>query len=111
MFAVLRVLSFVPFVVAVKLRREERRLVEWFRARGALDEQRAVTLTAERAIERFVQRRLEGAGAIRIARERYYFDESSYAGFRARRKKRAMMVATVLIIGLIVAFATGVMTL
>ena len=110
MLPLLRPLSFVPIVIAAKLRREERRLVDWFRARGALDRERSVTVNAGGSISSFVHRRLEGAGAIRAAGDRYYFDEASYAGFRARRRRRAFVVATVVVIGIGIAFLTGVST-
>ena len=105
-----RLLSFIPIVVTAKMRREERRLVDWFRARGALDRERAVTINAGGAIGGFVQGRLERADVIRSAGERYYFDETSYAGFRARRRRRAFVVTTVVVIAIGIAFLTGVIT-
>ena len=110
MLSILRVLSFVPLVLVAKLRREERRLVDWFRARGALDDERAVTLNAEGAIATFIQRRLEGAGAIRAGRGGYYFDETSYAAFRARRRRRAFVIATILVIAIGIGFLTRIIT-
>jgi hypothetical protein len=94
-------------LVAVKLRREERRLVEWFRARGALDADRAVVLTSDGVLARFIQHRFEGARVLRATGERYYFDETSYAAFRARRRKRAALVVAALVVGLLIAFLTG----
>jgi hypothetical protein len=110
MLPLLRVLAFVPMVVAARIRREERRLVDWFRARGAFDAQRAVTVNAGGRISGFVHRRLEGAGAIRSAGNRFYFDEESYAAFRARRRKRAFVVLTLVIIAVGIGFLTGVIT-
>ena len=110
MLPLFRALSIVPIVIAAKVRREERRLVDWFRARGALDENRAVTVNTGGASRGFVHRRLERAGAIRHAGNRFYFDEESYAGFRARRRRRAFVVATLVVIGIGIGFLTGVIT-
>jgi hypothetical protein len=110
MLGLLRALSIVPIVIAANVRREERRLVDWFRARGAFDQERAVTVNAGGAIGGFVRRRLEGAGVIRAAGNGFYFDEDSYAGFRTRRRKRAFVVATLVVITVGIGFLTGVIT-
>ena len=110
MVPLLRALAFVPMVIAARIRREERRLVDRFRARGAFDQERAVTVNAGGAISGFVHRRLEGVGAIRPAGNRFYFDEDSYAGFRARRRKRAFVVVTLVVIAVGIGFLTGVIT-
>jgi hypothetical protein len=104
MLQLLRPLAFLPIIVVAKIRRDERRLVEWFRARGALDAERAVTLKATDGIAGWLHRRLQNAGVIRAAGARYYFDESSYAIFRARRRRRA----TVVLASVLVAIAIGV---
>src|SRR5262245_26257091 len=106
----IRVLAFVPMLIAAKVRREERRLVEWFRERGAFDEERAVAISAGGGITGFVQRRLERAGVIRPAARRYFFDEERYAAFRSRRRMRAFVVLTILVIGIGIGFLTGVIT-
>jgi len=108
MLQLLRALTVLPIVVVAKIRREERRLVEWFRARGALDAERAVTLTGTDRIAGWVHRRLQNAGAIRAAGARYYFDESSYAAFRARRRQRAMIVLACLLVGIAIGVFAGV---
>lgn len=110
MVALLRVLAIVPIALAAKMRREERRLVDWYRARGAFDEQTAVTQQTRGAVAGFVHRRLEGAGAIRGTASRYYFDETRYAGFRTRRRRRAFVVITLLVVAIGIGFLTGVIT-
>jgi hypothetical protein len=62
------------------------------------------------AVDAFVHRRLLGAGAIRTTGSRYYVDEGSYAGFRARRRRRAFIVMTIFVIAIGIGFLTGVIT-
>jgi hypothetical protein len=108
MLPFVRVFSLLPLVLAAKIRREERRLVDWYRARGGLDSDRAVSVHPEGAVADWVHQRLIRAGAIRFAGERYYLDEDAYAAFRRRRRQRAWIVLGLLLIALAVAFySTG----
>lgn len=107
----LRALSFVPFVFVVKIRREERDMVQWFRARGALDEDRAVTFRADGSVARWVYDRLVRNGVLKAAGDRVYFEESGYAAYRRRRRHRALVVIALLLIGLAIALFRGDVTL
>lgn len=108
MLPVLRALTFVPLVIAARLRREERRMIDWFRARGAFDAERAVTVTPSGPVARWVHQRLTSGGALRSAGERYYLDDVGYAAFRRRRRTRAIVILTlVLVAAAIVFFSQG----
>ena len=112
MLPLLRVLAFVPMIVAIRIRGEERRLVASFHARGALDAARAVKVDAENqgAIARWMHQRLAAAGAIREASGGVYFDENGYSEFRARRRRRALVVLSLLVAAIVIAMLTGVVT-
>jgi hypothetical protein len=98
----LRVLAFLPLLVAARLRQIERRTIARVTEAGADTAERAVLLEDTGQLGAFVQRRLERAGALIAAgNDRYYFDRAAYAAFRGRRRKRALVVITVLVIGLI----------
>ena len=100
-------------ILVLRMRREERRAVEWFRTRGALDATRAVSVNedADGAIARLMYKRLTAAGAIRQASGGFYFDEGAYQQFRANRQRRALVVLAVLIVAIAGAMLTGVITL
>jgi hypothetical protein len=100
-------------MLVVRMRRDERRAVDWFRSRGALDAARAVHGNDGElgAIARLMHQRLTGAGVIRQVPAGLYFDEDAYAQFRANRQRRALIVLAVLVAAVAVAMLTGVVTL
>lgn len=104
---ILRVLSFVPIVLGARVRREERRLIQWFRARGALDVARATTVRVDGPIGTWVYDRLVRHGVIKADGERVYLEEAGYTAFRRRRQYRAVVALALLLVGLAIAFVSG----
>jgi hypothetical protein len=107
MLGLFRVLAFLPLLAAAKLRREERQLVQWFRARGALDRERAATLRVDGAIRTWVYERLVRNGAIKSVGDRVYLEESGYTAFLRRRRHRAVVVLALVLLGLAMAMFRG----
>jgi hypothetical protein len=107
MVQILRLLSFVPLLLAANIRREERQLVRWFRARGALDRDRAVTLRVDGPIRTWVYQRLLRNGVIKPVGENVYLEESGYTEFRRRRRHRAVVVLALALLGLAIAMFRG----
>ena len=111
MLPLLRILGILPLFLAAKIRREERRLVDWLRGRGALDRSNAVTITGTGRVAIWVRQRLVRAGAVGEGDNgRYYLSEAGYTRYRARRRRRALIVVTVMIVGLGIAFYVGVIS-
>ena len=83
----------LAILVAVALRRAERRLVARLRAAGATSAERAIALEPLRAVSAFRLRRMARRGAVRrAAAGHYYLDEPGYAAYRQARRRRAMAV-------------------
>lgn len=95
----LQVFALLPMLLAGRLRRLERRAVA--RARdGGGGAERGVPLEPAGKLGDFVYRRLQRAGVLLPAgNDRYYFSAPAYAAYRARRRKRALMVVIALVIG------------
>ncbi len=95
--ALLRVLMFVPMLVAARIRRVEARTIARLQDAGADRGERAILLETGGPIARFVHGRLERAGALRPAgNDRYYLYPAAYEQFRGRRRVRALIVLSAL---------------
>jgi hypothetical protein len=108
MAELLRALAFLPLLLAAKIRREERRLLERLRQAKALAASSAITLEEPGTIGGWVRHRLlrnrvlgESAG------DRYYLIESGYDAFRRRRRQRALVAFALLIIGVLIMLYTS----
>jgi hypothetical protein len=105
----LQMLAFVPFAVAARLRRIERRAITRLTDAGANTAERAIQLEQGGRLHRFVYDRLQRAGALEsIGADRYYLSQDGYDAFRGRRRARALVVAFLLLGGLAVAYYRGV---
>jgi hypothetical protein len=104
----LRALSFLPLLLAAKIRREERRLIEHLRQGAALAANSAITLDEPGAIGAWVRHRLLRSRVLGAnGADRYYLIESSYSAFRRRRRQRALVAIALLIIGILIMFYTS----
>lgn len=101
MMAVLRVLAFLPMLLAARMRRIERRTIGRLTDAGANVAERAILLEPGGPLSRFVHHRLAGTGALVLTGDaRYYLDEQAYEVFRKRRRRRALVViAAAMLIG------------
>lgn len=108
MVSLLRILTFVPMVLAARLRRIERRAVDRLQAAGATTDERAILLENGGALTGFVYRRLNDARVlVRLGNDRYYLNDTAYQQFCGRRRKRAVMVVTLLVIIITVLYLRG----
>lgn len=92
-------------LVAAKIRREERRLVDRLRDRNALTRERASALSVSGLVQTWVYERLVRNEVIRTANAGAYLDESGYAAFRNRRRRRAAVVLGILVVGMAAFYA------
>src|SRR5262245_49852006 len=100
MLPLLRVLTFLPMLLAALIRRAERRTIGRLQDAGADRAERAILLHSGGRIERFVHGRLERAGALQPAgNDRYYLHAAAYERFRGRRRTRALIVLSALAAG------------
>jgi hypothetical protein len=112
MLQLLRVLSFLPLILMARIRGEERRLIDRLRGQGALDRANAVTIDKGRLAAHWARQRLLRAGAIGDAGDgRYYLSEADYTISLSRRRRRAVIVLVVVLVGLAIAFYSGVVSL
>jgi hypothetical protein len=104
----LQALSFLPMLLAARVRRLERRAIRRATDAGATVRERAVLLEDAGRLGELVYRRLERAGVlVPAADDRYYFDPDAYARFQSRRRKRALLAVTALVIGLAIFYLRG----
>ena len=97
MLSLLRLLAFLPMLLAARVRQVERRTIGRLQEAGADRAERAILLDTGGPIERFVHGRLERAGALHPAgNDRYYLYPAGYERFRGRRRVRALMVLALL---------------
>jgi hypothetical protein len=104
----LRILAFVPMLVAARLRRIEQRIVTRATEAEATAVERAVLLTPSGQLGEFVRGRLLRNGVLLEAgNDRYYFSPAAYDAFRARRRKRALWIIVVWLIGIAILILRG----
>jgi len=107
MLAVLRAFSLLPLMVAAKVRREERRLIRAHLERGAVSREHAARVGSDGRIAGWVRERLVRNGVLKATSEGSYLDETAYAAFRWRRRRRALVMATLLLLGFGMAIFRG----
>lgn len=104
----LRVLLFIPLVVAARIRQVEQRAIMRLQNAGANTAERAILMERAGPVAVFVHRRLERAGVLQAAaNDRYYLNETAYRTFQARQRRRAMAVIVSLIVVLSVWYFGG----
>ena len=108
MAVLLRILAFVPMLLAARLRRIEQRTVSRATAAGATTAERAVLLQPSGQLGEFVHGRLLRNGVLLEAgNDRYYFSPAAYDAFRARRRKRALWIIVALLISIAILILRG----
>jgi hypothetical protein len=111
MLLLLRVLAFVPMVLAARMRHTERRTITRLTDAGANIEERAILLEQEGPVSDFVYKRLLNAGALVFAgKDRYYLNQRAYEAFRSRRRQRAMIVLASVVIIVALLYFFGVIS-
>ena len=104
----LQYVAFVPLALVAALRRSERRAIARLLDAGANTAERAILLDSQRPLSGFTRQRLERAGVLQPAgNDRYYLNVGAYEVFRARRRKRAMFMAALLLIGIAILYFRG----
>jgi len=105
----LRLLVFVPILVAARIRGIERRTLARLRDAGADTAERAILLAPGGAMTRLVHRRLEKNGALRKSgSDRYYLCAAAYEAARRRRRRVGLTVLSVYFIVIAILFFSGV---
>jgi hypothetical protein len=95
----IRVLAFLPLILAGRMRRAERRTIARLKDAGATVAERGVLLQRDGVINEFVVRRLERAGVVKDAgNDRYYWDGAAYERLRGARRRRAAVVFGLLLL-------------
>jgi hypothetical protein len=90
-------LAIPPLLIAVILRRTERRVVRRLRSAQAFSPESAIELPRFNALGRWQLSRLQSAGAVVSAEPHgFYFVEEGYSAFRRGRRKRAAAVFSIL---------------
>ena len=103
---VLQALAIVPMALAARLRRLERRTITQVSRAATADA--AVSLRERGAAAQFVQHRLHRAGVLLDAGNgRYYFSKPAYDRFRRNRRKRALVLIGIVLIGMAVLYWRG----
>ena len=93
-----RLLAFVPLMLAGRLRRIERRTMARLKDAGATIAERAILLEQGGIATTLVHTRLERAHVLHAAgNDRYYLDASAYEAFLGRRRRRALVVLVVIL--------------
>jgi len=104
----LQYVAFVPLALAAAVRRSERRTIARLHEAGANTAERAILLDTRRPLSGFTHRRLERAGVLQPAgNDRYYLSDAAYETFSTRRRTRAMVVLTLLLIGIAILYFRG----
>ena len=94
----LRGLAPVVMVAAIAVRNTERRLVDALELAGAVTPETATKLPLTNFLKKWVFRRLLNVGAAgETMMQLQYLKVVEYAGFRARRRRRALLVIPVVI--------------
>jgi hypothetical protein len=93
----LQYLAIPLFLVALILRRTERRVVRRLRSAQASSPEGAIELPRFNALGRWQLSRMESAGAVVSTEPHvFYFVEEGYSAFRRGRRKRAAVVFSIL---------------
>jgi hypothetical protein len=101
-------LAFLPLALAAQLRRVERRTLARLTDAAATTPERAILLEAGGVLASFVHARLTRAGALVFAgNDRYYLSASGYERFCRQRRRRALIVAGLIIVVLGVIYVRG----
>ena len=104
MVTTLRVLAGAVMAGAIAMRAQERRLVEALELAGAVTPETATALPLTNFFRKLVFRRLLNVGAVgETMMQRQYLKVVEYAAWRARRRKRALLVLPIVLA--LVAFA------
>jgi hypothetical protein len=104
----LQFVAFVPLVLAAAIRRSERRAITRLEEAGANTAERAILLETRGPLSSFTHHRLERAGVLKAAgNDRYYLNGAAYEAFRTRRRTRALVVVTLLLIGIAMLYFRG----
>ena len=111
MLPLLRVLAMVPMFLAMKVRREERRLVQGHLDRGALSHDHVARVDSDGRVATWVRDRLVRNDALKLTPEGSYLDETAYSAYRWRRRRRALVMVTLVLLGFGIAFFKGDVTL
>ena len=97
--------------VAVASNAAERRIVGQLRLTGATAHDRATGIRVRGPLARLRLKRLLSNNSIRTeAPDKYYLDEVAYAGLRQTRRRRALMVLALVVVGTFAAVALGIVT-
>jgi imidazolonepropionase-like amidohydrolase len=100
MAGILRLLTPVANVLALALLISRQRVVRSLESAGAIAPSSAIALAPSSPLARWWHRRLSSAGVIRTDGGRSWLDRSAWADYRAVRRRRALVVAAVLVAGL-----------
>jgi hypothetical protein len=104
----IQALAFIPLIVAVRARRIERRMFERFKDAGANVGERAIFVDHDGLLKRMVFRRLRASAVLRDAgNDRYYWDAAAYSEFRGRRRRRAALAIAAIVLGVLMLFFSG----
>lgn len=101
--------TFLPLIIALAIRRAERRIRQDLLDAGAVSASAAVPLSTERSLRRKRLRRLIDAGAVReVEPGQYYLDEGEWTRYHHDRRRRALIAVSVVVAlgGLAFAVAT-----
>ena len=95
----LKPLSAAVLVVAIALRAGERRVVGWLEAAGATGPESATKLPLTNFARKWHFRRLLNVGAVgETMQQLQYLKVPEYAAYRARRRRRALMLVPIFVL-------------
>ena len=106
----LRLFPSLVFLLALAIRKSERRVVRALQAEGATEPGKAVGLPWTGGLERRILGRLHSAGAVHVVEAgKYYLAAEGYHQYRMRRRKRAaVMILVVLVLAGVMWWRSGV---
>ena len=98
-------IAILPAIVAAAILRTDRRLVQTLRSASALSAAGAIVLAPRNTLHRWRLSRLSQVGAVHVGTTpgSVYLDESGWRAYRAKRRRRLLLV--VFILGSIIALA------
>lgn len=107
MLPLLRLLVFLPMILAAKVRREERRMIRRHRDDGAVNPDHVATAESGSRVTRWVRDRLARNGVLKLTPAGSYLDETAYSAYRWRRRRRALVMVTLVLVGFGIALFRG----